>query len=391
MCCCADTNERLEGLTIGQQEQLRQLAESSQKALAEAITKLDEQTTVTVQSSVSKFEILLAEKATTVDLVALEESQRDALSTAVARCVSASTLEESLQEQAQTTNELGKSVRMAMQKTVAVCGDRVAQCDSDISNCNVQLKEIKKRIDQAEAWMENSDTERMHSAAELEEARLLAEQETAQQEMAAMPFTIIVSKALIRQKVNAKPYVVYQFDVSYRGQIHRFFERYSAIYDFYMVLRKELKIPKTISFPVKYAKTLDPEKLERRRTELDRFFNLLFNWGLRNGVPLLRMSTIQRWLLKIGDLPPPEMDEAQPKLTSLEDESVVPLAPAAAVAAVAAAALGGPFRDSQSQPSDSGVAADDDFDKLRQTTAYKRDMLKKLANESAVMDAAGGK
>eukprot|EP01051_Picozoa_sp_SAG22_P028840 SAG22_NODE_10378_length_538_cov_1.583144_1_plen_74_part_00 len=53
-----------------------------------------------------------------------------------------------------------------------------------------------------------------------------------------------MTKALIRQKVNAKPYVVYQFDLSYKGAIHRFYERYSTIYDFYVMLKKELKLPK---------------------------------------------------------------------------------------------------------------------------------------------------
>lgn len=83
-----ETSANVDALSVGQQEQLRQLAESSQTALASATAGLAED--IAAQK-------LVLEKA--VEDHAAAAAQRDALTEAVAGCASSSALAEALKAQ----------------------------------------------------------------------------------------------------------------------------------------------------------------------------------------------------------------------------------------------------------------------------------------------------
>merc|ERR1719263_1779428 len=59
---------------------------------------------------------------------------------------------------------------------------------------------------------------------------------------------------------------------------------------------------------------MKPEDLERRRNQLDTFFNMFFGWGRRNDIPLLRVPCVQRFICQEGELPPPDRNVAIDRL-----------------------------------------------------------------------------
>lgn len=100
--------------------------------------------------------------------------------------------------------------------------------------------------------------------------------------------------------------MVYQIDVKIAGTAHAFFQRWSACEKFHKSLTKDMKLPKGAEFksdfPTKIKKTLEPDRLERRKVELDAYFGDLSEWGRTNGMavrglPTLRASVRIRRLL----------------------------------------------------------------------------------------------
>ena len=82
--------------------------------------------------------------------------------------------------------------------------------------------------------------------------------------------------------------MVYQIDVKSAGTAHAIFQRWSACESFHKCLTKDMKLPKGAEFksdfPTKLKKTLEPDRLERRKVELDAYFGDLSEWGRTNGM-----------------------------------------------------------------------------------------------------------
>ena len=128
---------------------------------------------------------------------------------------------------------------------------------------------------------------------------------------------------------------------------------------------------------------------EKRRADIDRFFTMLFSWGLRNGVPLLRMSSIQHFLLQVGDLPSPDPTEGTPKLTSLDEAALSQNdmldAPESSPATPAESSLA---RGAKAAATAETAGRAVDSPGRASVSASKREMARELANESAVLEAA---
>lgn len=82
--------------------------------------------------------------------------------------------------------------------------------------------------------------------------------------------------------------MVYQIDVKIAGTTHAFFQRWSVCEKFHKSLTKDMKLPKGAEFksdfPTKLKKTLEPDRLETRKLELDAYFGDLSEWGRTNGM-----------------------------------------------------------------------------------------------------------
>ena len=91
--------------------------------------------------------------------------------------------------------------------------------------------------------------------------------------------------------------VVYQIDVKIAGTTHAFFQRWSACESFHKRLTKDMKLPKGAEFksdfPTKLKKTLEPDRLEKRKIELDAYFGDLSEWGRDNGMAVRRFSSLR--------------------------------------------------------------------------------------------------
>jgi hypothetical protein len=356
----------------GERERVTAVAESSERALEEVtgtwsakLNAVSEEAAVAGASVQKKLGAIGEQLVDCVPQASLETQLGD--------CVSKENLTAVLEQQQVATRELQSGLALAIKQTVGLLDGRVSAQETWASAFAAEQAE---RLERAEAWMAEAEEHRLQSSADMEESRMMAEEEAAMREAEAQPFVVKVIQVNIRQK-SKKPYVVYLFEIKFRGAAHRFYMRYSTIYDFNVKLRKELKLPKVIVFPVKYGKTLDPQKLEKRRADIDRFFTMLFSWGLRNGVPLLRMSSIQHFLLQVGDLPSPDPTEGTPKLTSLDEAA---LSQNDMLDAPESSPAGGAKAAATAETAGRAVNSPN--------SASRREMARELANDSAVLEAA---
>ena len=89
--------------------------------------------------------------------------------------------------------------------------------------------------------------------------------------------------------------VVYQIDVKIAGNTHAFYQRWSACETFHKAITKDMKLPKGAEFksdfPTKVKKTLEPERLDKRKIELDAYFGDLSDWGRTNGMAVSNLGT----------------------------------------------------------------------------------------------------
>jgi hypothetical protein len=163
-------------------------------------------------------------------------------------------------------------VLQLLQQHVGLFDDKVAQYDARIDQISTALQarlklavtrtELQTVLDENVTRGEALEEKVMAGFREAEGKLIAAESSVAEiqaewqsrndsEEKQQEPLSIRVTEAEVRDD-SGKPYVIYRFEVRFKGAVHVYHQRWSACENFHKAITKDLKLPKGAEFKAKF-------------------------------------------------------------------------------------------------------------------------------------------